>query len=104
VKGWHSTEFGIVFLGLRFMLGPKRNAWAFSIAALLAASDEYHQTFIPQRGGHVGDCLIDVIGAACMWIFVTVREREFKGKPYAYLAIPCVALPAIRYLALHTFL
>ncbi|UCZ52894.1 VanZ family protein [Bacillus shivajii] len=37
---------------------------ALLISVLYAASDEYHQTFIPGRSGEVSDVLIDAVGSA----------------------------------------
>lgn len=39
-------------------------AWAFGLAVLYAASDEWHQSFVPSRGGAVQDVIIDAAGAA----------------------------------------
>lgn len=39
-------------------------AWAFGIAVLYAASDEWHQSFVPSRGGTIHDVIIDGAGAA----------------------------------------
>ncbi len=66
VKGWHVTEFAI----LTAMLTAALNAWrplrphsnimlAALVALLFAASDEFHQTFVPNRGGTIWDVLID---------------------------------------------
>jgi len=43
---------------------------AFFISVIYAASDEFHQTFIPGREGRVRDVLIDTLGiSASMWYF-----------------------------------
>jgi VanZ family protein len=39
------------------------SAVAFLVAALFAASDEYHQAFMPSRTSSVRDALIDCLGA-----------------------------------------
>ena len=39
-------------------------AFALGFAVLFAASDEWHQTFVPTREGHVSDVFIDGAGAA----------------------------------------
>lgn len=36
---------------------------AFLLTVLYAASDEYHQTFVPGRNGTIGDVLLDAAGA-----------------------------------------
>ncbi len=44
--------------------GGKAYLTAFAIAALYAASDEFHQSFVPGRGPAVTDVFIDSAGAA----------------------------------------
>lgn len=39
--------------------------WSVLISIAYAASDEWHQTFVPGRGGVVSDVLIDTVGAFC---------------------------------------
>jgi hypothetical protein len=69
VKGWHATEFAVLYLlclaALNRAAGgsPRRNAtWAILIAVTFAATDEWHQTFVPGRGGTATDVLIDSLG------------------------------------------
>ena len=38
--------------------------WAWALAFLYAASDEWHQSFVPSRGSSFHDVLIDATGAA----------------------------------------
>lgn len=75
VKGWHATEFAILTLlaiavmGRIFPGSPQRNlALAAGFGVLFAIADEYHQTFVPGRGGNSLDVLIDCLGvaAACL--------------------------------------
>jgi VanZ family protein len=47
----------------RYLLG-RAAALAFLIAALYAALDEFHQSFVPSRTGTPRDVVIDCIGAA----------------------------------------
>lgn len=46
---------------------------AFTVAALFAATDEWHQSFVPSREGQLIDVVIDSTGAAlglfAFWIF-----------------------------------
>lgn len=61
VKGWHVAEFAGLFLLLR--LAIKKSIWPpIAIAALLALSDEIHQTYIPGRGGRLSDVCLDLVG------------------------------------------
>jgi VanZ family protein len=48
-------------------------------AALYAASDEFHQTFVPNREGCVRDVLIDTCGAAAglFLLWLLGRWRKF---------------------------
>ncbi len=71
VKGWHAAEFAILFaLGLAIvdrLTGScsRRNVLlCLAICVLFAISDEYHQTFVPKRGGTWTDVAIDGLGAA----------------------------------------
>jgi VanZ family protein len=56
-----------------------RYCW-FAICALFAIADEYHQTFVPGRGGTWTDVAIDgigiVIAALLAWICETRRGRR----------------------------
>lgn len=50
------------------------------IGALYAMSDEIHQLFVPGRAGRVSDVLIDSVGIAIAFLFVTLyfnwRQRS----------------------------
>lgn len=61
VKGWHATEFAILYLLFR-RSGRNREECLF-LVALCAALDEYHQTFVKGRTGTPRDVLIDMGGA-----------------------------------------
>lgn len=67
VKGWHATEFGLLFLVARHCLKPKPEWLAALIAASLAAGDEIHQLWVPSRGGLVSDWVIDCLGILFAW-------------------------------------
>lgn len=64
--------FAYLVLGLLLVKALLRNGvafrramlWAFALSVLYAASDEFHQLFIPGRSGEVRDVLIDSTGAA----------------------------------------
>ena len=43
----------------------RRTASAIAIATLYAASDEWHQSFVPSRSASIIDVLIDCFGAIC---------------------------------------
>jgi hypothetical protein len=76
VKGWHAAEFAILFalvlLSLERFVGsrPRRNiVIAILLCLLFAASDEYHQTFVPGRGGTWSDVAIDGLGISLAALF-----------------------------------
>lgn len=75
VKGWHMTEFGVLYWLLkRAGLRPMHAALT---AAVYAALDEWHQTFVAARGGHASDVLIDLLGILAAWLII---ERVLAGK------------------------
>ncbi len=85
VKGWHVLEFA-AFSTLMFS-AMVRSQWkqpkaalgiAFVATMVYAATDEYHQTFVPRRGGRITDWLIDGIGALlalCVCSIWAARHR-----------------------------
>lgn len=71
VKGWHVTEFALLTLFCIWCndaFTDHRNVRNVTVAAVLcliyAASDEWHQTFVPERGGVMSDVMIDALGIA----------------------------------------
>ncbi|MDI1336094.1 MAG: VanZ family protein [Lacunisphaera sp.] len=65
-KAGHFTEYAILALLLRRALGPgggKALGLALLLAAVYAATDEFHQSFVPGRTASLGDVLIDITGA-----------------------------------------
>jgi hypothetical protein len=87
VKGYHVLEYLILTLLLFWAFDWFRRrpliAGLFSVA--YAASDEWHQTFVPHRGGHVTDVMIDSIGvvlALAIFTFAQSRKKtNSKDKP-----------------------
>lgn len=84
VKGYHMAEFGLLFLLARAVLsragvrpGTAAAIIAAGIAVVYAMSDEWHQTFVPGRGGTWIDVVIDTagIGLAAM-----VSRKAWKRK------------------------
>jgi hypothetical protein len=83
VKGWHFTEFAILtFLAARTLrlwrghesLWTVGGAMLFCIA--FAASDEWHQTFIPDRFGTIQDVLIDGLGVCAAGALLLIRMKR----------------------------
>lgn len=74
-KGAHMVSYAILALlarwSLAVTLSGRRLSWAaLAVAVLYAASDEYHQTFVPTRHGTVTDVMIDSAGAALALLIV----------------------------------
>ncbi len=93
-KGAHVTEYAILYLlswrAFRGRDTAGRWNWrtatvALLFVALFAASDEFHQSFIPSREASIRDVLIDVAGALfsllCLWRWKTrhCSERIVHG-------------------------
>ena len=91
-KAGHLTEYAILAMLLRHAVGHvwfggERGYWrtmaiALGCAALYAASDEFHQSFIPSRGASVVDVLIDTCGAiaglAVLWGLTRIRHPTLR--------------------------
>jgi VanZ family protein len=70
-KTLHVAEYGGLALLLALAIAAVPSRWrgraalvAFAVAALYAASDEFHQSFVPGRDADVLDFLADAAGAA----------------------------------------
>lgn len=80
VKGWHATEFGLLY-GLAFLLlrrVRRKGLVAGLISITFAFLDEIHQVSIPARGGRLSDVLIDAIGITIAAYFLS---RDKKSEP-----------------------
>ena len=78
-KCGHVAEYALLALLLwRGLHGRAKRPWRWSeaglalgLTALYAASDEFHQTFVPSRQGSPWDVLLDTSSAAlallCLW-------------------------------------
>ena len=81
VKAYHITEYAILsyllFVVLKNLI-QKNQSKALLVAAILAAlyaiSDEWHQTFVPGRGGTWVDVVIDCVGIG---IAVAIITKKF---------------------------
>ena len=83
VKGWHFTEFSILtFLCVGVIKwcrgfidsGSIFGAMVFCFA--FAASDEFHQSFVPDRFGTVQDVLIDSLGVCAAGTVMLLRLKR----------------------------
>ena len=87
-KGGHLVEYAILAVLLwRGFRPPQVNvrhglwpsaAIALAVALLFAATDEWHQTFVPSRGPSLADVLIDSCGAL---LGLTLRWTIGDGEP-----------------------
>ena len=79
----HFVEFGLFALsivwgvtsGFLTDLTLKRAIWIWSAAAIYAASDEFHQSFVPSRVASIGDVAADAAGAASFLLLVYLVKR-----------------------------
>jgi VanZ family protein len=82
-KAGHVSEYFLLslLLGYAMLAKPLRRYRAIVsssiISLLVAASDEWHQTFVPGRTGHAIDIAIDAVGIALAagW-FLLLRPRS----------------------------
>lgn len=93
-KAAHMTEYAV--LGIIALLclmgyeGLERKIYPVSlfIAVLYAASDEFHQLYVPGRAGRISDVCIDAIGAAIglllFFVLQKIRERIAKRGSFHY--------------------
>jgi VanZ family protein len=83
VKGWHVLEFAVLTLLCAWAIDAltgDRSVGNLIIGAVLclvyAATDEWHQAFVPERGGVFSDVLIDAVGVGLGAGFVFRRRRR----------------------------
>lgn len=92
-KAAHMTEYFLLALSLQLPLTTflgKRLSWnvriltGFALTVVLAALDEFHQTFVPGRSGNFTDVCIDSIGAIAasllLFIFFSIRQKRLRRK------------------------
>jgi len=85
-KAGHVTEYGVLAFLLRRAISRERR-WpalpsfggAFILAVLYAASDEFHQTFVPGRKGNLTDIGLDALGVLLALCLVGWFSRESEG-------------------------
>ncbi len=65
--------------GFRRPLTSKSAAFLGVIAFLYAISDEFHQSFVPDRVASVGDLAVDILGAAaCVGVVWVTRRGKWR--------------------------
>jgi len=86
-KAAHIIEYGVLAFLLWRALSRGRGALsrsalvaAFFVSVLYAASDEYHQTFVPGRNGNLRDVGFDTIGAlAALFVVGSLGRKREQG-------------------------
>lgn len=93
-KAAHFSEYSLLAFSIAFHLtvwgkkGKRRYLFPIMISFLYAATDEYHQIFVPGRSGMFTDVLIDTSGAAfgtlffgLLFLLITVikKRKELKA-------------------------
>ena len=68
------------FKGSFNMSASKLFIYPAILSFLYAASDEFHQSFVPGRGPSVRDVLIDTIGIVGFYIVVKIFKIKHKDK------------------------
>jgi len=81
-KTAHFCEYGLLCLLLYFPLSaytkwPRSGLLAWLFAVLYAASDEFHQLFIPKRVGNLMDVGIDGLGALAAFGLIALLRLLF---------------------------
>ena len=85
-KTAHMCEYFIFFWILILANGNLPKGWklAFFIALIYAATDEFHQSFVPGRIGSPTDVLVDGLGAGLGWssaFFIAKIKNRKQKKP-----------------------
>lgn len=86
-KGGHAFVFGVqAWLYLRALRrhvsSPATLRWVCAgLAVLYAASDEFHQTFVPGRKGRLSDVVIDSLGVGIVIVLDWWLARRLARQP-----------------------
>lgn len=82
-KAGHVSEYAVLSLLLWWALRPwklRRDLLlALGLTAFYAATDEFHQMFVPSRGASVWDVLIDTGGAAAAMGLVRAWRARLRA-------------------------
>jgi len=82
-KGLHMIAYGVLaglfWRALNGRPALPRAGMSWLLAVLYAATDEYHQTFVPGRHGRPMDLLFDGVGALiALWLLWRWERRRIK--------------------------
>jgi VanZ family protein len=61
-KGAHLFEYAVLAILIHRAVGDEGARWALLIGGLYAASDEFHQSFVPGRNAELLDLTVDLLG------------------------------------------
>lgn len=82
-KGAHMAEYAVLFFlyhrALRMEGARRPGRYALLLCAAYAATDEFHQAFVADRGPSVVDVCIDTLGAGAAWGLTMLYSRLTKG-------------------------
>jgi VanZ family protein len=84
----HLTEYGIFAIFIYHSLaGEKRPKWSFRravasvvIAGLYSLTDEFHQSFVPNRSASLRDCGLDTVGAMLGTLVIYLSRGLFTRR------------------------
>jgi len=81
----HALGYGLLATAYRHGMGGKRTWLAWLMAVTYAATDEFHQSFVPGRGPSIWDVLVfDNLGAlAGLWAGSLLRKVRQKSNTSA---------------------
>ena len=81
--GGHLTAFGVLaallWWALRGSSVRHPATWAFVLAVVYGATDEFHQSFVPGRDMSLSDLMVDLIGASAALLIVTLLYARRMG-------------------------
>ena len=83
-KAAHASEYALLGILLTGAIMDIRKPWkrqllaCFLIGAAYAASDEFHQLFVPGRSGQIRDVMIDGAGVAAGIILACLAIKAFQ--------------------------
>lgn len=90
-KGAHMFEYAVLFLLVRRALAATTRlsrgacvSTAVALTVLYAVSDEFHQSFVPNRGASALDVMIDAVGVLA-GTFIKNDEKIFSFAPVRLL-------------------
>jgi VanZ family protein len=83
--GGHLFVYFVMALLLRWALagaGVRHpNCWALGLCALYGISDEFHQSFVPNRVPSIGDWTNDVLGTGAALLLTSWLRARLKPRP-----------------------